>query len=623
MKRQFSIYNKVVGLTLAALTFTACTDKWDEHFDEAPEGLKGGSLWEAISANPELSNFKSVIEATGYDKQLNSSQKFTVFIPTNASFTAADAQQWIDLYNKEKSTVSDDDNQTLKELVKNHIALYNYSVSSVSNDSIRLMNGKYGVLKSNSINDIELLTAKDNVYQNGVLYTVGEKLAYKPNVFEYIRKDTDLDSLKSFLYNDNFYYKVFLPGQSVEGGLDEQGRTVYLDSVFYQRNELFNYVDYINQEDSLFWMLAPKNAVWDQLLTEYQNYFKYPEDYEYKDSLEYVHPRLAIVCGTVFSGTFNKGVFGKAVDTSDPAIADSALSIQAVRDYSRREGYWGANFNYYEYYNAWQPGGVFAEVDTVQCSNGVMRKVSQWPIDKLQTFARFNIYEAEGGYIWELSKDINASKDTITTIEPKDRAVPRDTIEATNFHGKIWNNTFVEFVPAVSSVQHSVTFGLTNVLSNFGYDLYLVTAPAVAYDKDAPEAQRKPCRLRCTLEYKNEAGKFEEKRIADNVENSPDSVDYILLAENFKFPVSNYALNEDKPSVKLKIETRVSNSQLNKGTHTRTMRIDCVLLVPHGALVKGVVPNHPKIPASQYGKPAVLMKPHGDTPQANPFYKLR
>ena len=82
------LYTKVLGLALAALTFTACSDTWDEHYEGLADGVHEGSLWQAIKSDPELSNFASVLEACGFDKSLASSQVFTVFAPTNASFSA-------------------------------------------------------------------------------------------------------------------------------------------------------------------------------------------------------------------------------------------------------------------------------------------------------------------------------------------------------------------------------------------------------------------------------------------------------------------------------------------------------------------------------------------------------
>ena len=63
--------------------------------------------------------------------------------------------------------------------------------------------------------------------------------------------------------------------------------------------------------------------------------------------------------------------------------------------------------------------------------------------------------------------------------------------------------------------------------------------------------------------------------------NHPDEVDYIKVADNFKFPVASYGLEEDEPQVSLKVETYVTSTQQKNNTYTRTMRIDCIVLKPH------------------------------------------
>lgn len=569
---------------------TACTDTWDDHYNGTVAGVNEGSLWQAIQSNPDLTNFARVLEATGYDKQLGGSQVFTVFAPTNAALSDAEATTLIEQFKQERQTESDDDNTVLKEFVKNHIALYNHSVSTTSNDSIVLMNGKNVVLTTNEVGGVKTLSS-NKLYKNGVLFTVGSQISYLPNVFEYIRKDADLDSLRSFLYNSKFYYKEFMPGLSVVDSVKD-GKTVYMDSVFRQRNRLFSEIDYINEEDSTFWMVAPTNSVWKELIDEYQNYFVYAENQEYRDSLAYTNARLAIVQGTVFSKTNNKSVFENQT-SGISEVTDSAMSENAVLNYQLRSYKWGANFNYYEYLNAWNPTGVFSQTDIAPCSNGMVRKASQWPIDKLMTFNRFCIIEAEGDDIWELSKQADARGDTITTVTPTVRTATNSSLY--NFENQVWNHRFVEFTPTDPAVQISMTYGVRNVLSNLGYDIYAVTAPAIAYNPYATDTL--PTNLRYTIIYPELNGKT-KSQVLTTIATEPNKMGYYLLAEDFKFPVSNYGLEEDRPSVQLKIETRVSNGQIRDGKYTRTTRLDCILLVPHGTLDL----NDP-------GK--VLLYPHG------------
>lgn len=602
---KFTRYNKAKGLFRFIVYMllplvgggwagVSCSDTWDDHYESLSEGVHEGSLWQAIEQNPDLSNFASVIRATGYDKSLASSQVFTVFAPTNAAFSKEEADELIKQYNVEKAQrVNDDDNTVIKEFVQNHIALYNHSVSSLSNDSITLMNGKYALLHTESIGGVQMLT-RNQLYENGMLYTLATPVSYLPNVFELIRTDSELDSLRSFLYNSHYYYKKFQPSLSVPGGI-ENGKTVYLDSVFTQTNELFDYLGLLSTEDSTYWMVAPTNDAWTKLVEEYEPYFNYAANLTERDSVFYTNVRLAIVNGTTFSRTFN----------TDNVLTDSAMSNSCMRQYNYREAMWGAPFHYYQYDNPWAADGIFGSATVAECSNGRIFKASQWNIDKLSTFARWNIFECEGtSRIKEISKTTNSKKDTIYIADPSIARISSDNA----FYNSIWSHAIEVFTPAVATQNYTVTFNITDVLSNFGYDIYLVTAPVLAVDSNATVEQRLPNKLRCELMYPG--GPVKGDRLLEKYETHPDEVDYILLAEDFKFPVSTYGLQEEIPATTLAVTTQPTNSEIRAGKYTRMLYVDCILMVPHGTMI--VEDNQ------------VLMYPHGYTERVNSFWsKLR
>jgi len=572
--------NKIFYSCLAACAMcaglTACSDKWDEHYEDVSTIAGDGTIWEAIIANPELSNFASVMKACEFDKALDGSQVFTVFAPTNAHFSASEAEALIQEYNVQKGKVSDDENTVIKEFVRNHVALYNHSVSKAHNDTIVLMNGKYALLQTDKIDNAQFVDA-NKLYSNGVLFIVDTPVDYSFNVFECFRKDADLDSVYNFLYSDWFYRSVFQPRLSVAGGI-ENGKTVYLDSVFEQDNVLFNYLEDLNSEDSTFYMVAPTNAQWKSLLEEYSQYFVYEDNVANLltegtlDSLRYTAPRLAILRGTVFSSTYN----------SDEALLDSAMSTSACYRYNFRSYYWGADsLCYYQYFRPQDEGGVFYNATKIPCSNGLVMKVPTWNFNKEQTFYQMRIIEAEASNsIKEVSKEeTNATtKDSTVTVN----AVIRQVVTDNPFYKQVSNNRFVEFVPNLTTRNHHALFNIRNVLSNIGYDIYLVTAPALAADTAATAEQRLPTVLNCTLNYHDQDGATKSVELAKKVTTNPDVVDHILLAKDFKFPVCTVGINEgSSPSVTLKVETDVTTRQQRQKTHTRTMRIDCIILKPH------------------------------------------
>lgn len=574
----YKIYNKVIGLAVAALTFAACSDTWDDHYDKKGEGTNDATLWQAITQNGNLSNFAKVVQGCGFDKSLNSSQVFTVFAPTNDQFSSQEADELIAGYNAEKGKVNDDDNTVFKEFIQNHIAMYNHSVSPTSNDSLVLMNGKKTLLTANTFGSNQILTSNQH-YSNGVLFTIQGKAKYFPTVFEYLRKDADLDSIASFFYNSRFYRKEFVPERSVAGGL-ENGKTVYLDSVFVQQNDLWDMLwAYTNEEDSTYWQVVPTNQVWKELIEEYEPYFNYDNTTPFRDSMVYTLPRLAIVDGTTFSRTLN----------TDAHLTDSALSTSAAEEYNYRVSYWGnKNLHYYQFggkspqntQKPFLPTGIFTDTEDVVCSNGLVKKTNNWKINPLNTFYQWIIIEAEdGSSVKEVSK---AENSTTHEMEPTITGITRRVMNNNRFSGKVWNDAFVEFQQMKTTVNHSVTFNIENVLSNIGYDIYLVTAPALANDSNATEAERIPVKMECSIYYHDQNGETQKQSLQSNFSNKPDIVDYILLAEDFKFPTATWGLVEAEPQITLELKTKVSSSELRQKKFDRTMRIDCIMLVPHG-----------------------------------------
>ena len=577
----YKIYSKVIGLAVAALTLAACSDTWDDHYDKKGEGTNDATLWQAITQNGNLSNFAKVVQGCGFDKSLNSSQVFTVFAPTNDQFSAQEADELIAGYNAEKGKVNDDDNTVFKEFIQNHIAMYNHSISPTSNDSLVLMNGKKTLLTASTFGSNQILTSNQH-YSNGVLFTIQGKAQYFPTVFEYLRKDADLDSIASFFYNFHFYRKEFVPERSVAGGL-ENGKTVYLDSVFVQQNDLWDMLwAYTNEEDSTYWQVVPTNQAWKQLIEEYEPYFNYDNTTPFRDSMVYTLPRLAIVNGTTFSRTLN----------TDAHLTDSALSTSASETYTSREYYWGnKNLHYYQFggksaQNTQKPfsaTGIFSDTEDIVCSNGLVKKTNNWKINKLNTFYQWLIIEDEdGSSIKEVSK---AENNTTHDLEPTITGVTRRVMNENRFSGKVWSDAFVEFQQMKTTVNHSVTFNIRDVLSNIPYDIYLVTAPALANDSNATESERIPVKMKCSINFHNQQGETQTEVLQSSVSNKPDIVDYILLSDpekGFTFPTATFGLTEAEPQITLTVETKVSATELRQKKFDRTLRIDCVMLVPHG-----------------------------------------
>lgn len=530
----------------------SCSDNWDDHYTEDQQ-LKG-TLWTAMQQNSQLSNFCRVLQATGYDARLASSQMFTVFAPTNDNFSTAEAETLISRYQREKDAgTRDADNQVIRQFVQNHIALYNKSVSTLTNDSLKMMNGKYRVLTSTTFGSGTLLTQNQYV-TNGVLYIISSPEAYFANVYEYLSQSGRTDSLYSFLSSYNVY--EFDANQSVPGDI-VNGKTVYLDSVFHLTNSLLREYGPINREDSTYLLLAPTDDAWRNMFNEYINYFNYNDLTSKRDSMVLTHTRRAIADGTIFNLNAQK------------SPSDSLISTAYERLYSNRPNY--SDRRYYVCYNPYTAGGALAGAENVQCSNGTVAIQSDWRIDKLQSFFQQIKVEAE------------QTRYVDTIIQAREPLSQRAIPISNPFYNRVSENSFIEAQPLSSVSSTSVTYTVPNQLSNIGYDIYCVFVPVIAYNENATAEERLPCRVRFWITFQNQDGTETTTSMRNplnntvNFETTPDVVDSVLVASNYVFPTC--ALHLDNPQVKLRVASNLTSSMSSR--FTRTLRLDCIILKPH------------------------------------------
>lgn len=579
-------------------TATACTDTWDDHYAEQTFANGSGTLMQAIEQDGELTNFAAVLKATGYDQTLNNSQVFTVFAPTNEYFTEADRDAIIAQYNDELAKGrKQEKNLAIKEFLQNHIALYNYSVSEAAPDSaVTMMNGKKISFSAAGFGNSAY--ARTNVQTgNGVLFSINGREEYDPNIFEYLEKDADLDSVKNFIYRYNeekFMAALSVPGEIIDGNIQ------YLDSVTWTQNEMLEDFDKlyaeINNEDSSYVFLAPTNAEWDRLLEQNKQYFVYDAQVAEKDSFEYVYPRLNILRGAFFSANENRGIL------SQNAALDSVVATTALPYYARQYYYGSYARRVYTYMKPFAADGIFANTTDITLSNGNIKKSDNWSIKRENTFLYDIVMEGESMNTLD-SLNIRSSSNTSgNTMPAKYGNVSSDN----KFYNKVSGNGYLEIAPSSTANVTNALLDIRNVFSNVPYDVYIVFAPAEAGDTLASEAERKPTLIRVSLQcngpdgnpyYMLNTGEFSTRYpVYSNPSdksrpNSPNSsacyvnnigpadgvsVDSVYVGR-FTFPTCSY---DTEAQVKMLIDGRVSNTQVNNGLYTKTIRIDCIVFKP-------------------------------------------
>ena len=265
MKIKFK--NTGLLLFLAALVgFTACeSEKWNEHYSVDPSIVSDKNLWETIKENPDFSIFAWAVKKTGYDQMLASSQMFTIWIPDNQAAAMID------------TTETDvDKDMLLKEFVQNHITRFSYPASGTKDVRILLLNKKIMTFKPVD-NDFYIgeikLKQKNILTSNGVIHVIEDQIPFFNNVWEFLSKGIELDSVRNYLFSFNEIY--FDAEKSIPGDVNEMGETVYLDSVIYNYNVMFWRLGAMNNEDSTYSVLLPTNMAWERSYNSIKNFYNY------------------------------------------------------------------------------------------------------------------------------------------------------------------------------------------------------------------------------------------------------------------------------------------------------------------------------------------------------------
>jgi len=337
----------LVPLLAFMLLAAACTQEWDEHYDEGSFDLPDKTVSEYIKAQSELSTFSGLLETTGYDEVLNASQSYTVWAPTNDALSGVDIS----------------DNEMMIRTVKNHISRSRITTSGVENSYIRMLNSKFVPFTKEGSGYI---FGENNVIQanqpatNGLIHLIDGYAPYVYNLWEYIGETDGLDSLREYLYGKT--EMVFDAENSTEIGSNEDGEVIY-DSVFVVSNPVLEELGSIDVEDSIYTAIMPDNTAWNEAYSRIEGYFNFPNDagstVRQKDLTQFT-----LIQDMLYRGRI-----------SEPENLDSIRST---------------NGNVFH-----NPGELFGGLDYESLSNGLAYTTSQMPFADTTSFFKEIRVEAE------------------------------------------------------------------------------------------------------------------------------------------------------------------------------------------------------------------------------------
>lgn len=551
----------------------SCTDKWDDHYDSVSGGTFQGTLMECIESHSDsLSDFAEVLKAVGYDINLNSDQVFTVWAPVNGSF---DKEALLaDIKNGDKERV-------INRFVENHIALYAISLSPNPQD-VTLQNRKIAKLSGSAESTFEgasILNANITC-KNGIFNIIEDENIYIPTIFESLEDDyneyllanpsLDPDSLISMMTFLKAYDEDSLDeAKSVFKELDINGNRVYVDSVMIRNNTILRMLDaLVYEEDSTYWTVVPTMEAYQKRYEEALNYLNF------NPSVNEVNPIMADSLKNRYANLFAMRDLFYNVNANEH-YTDSLKST----DYTRRD--WKEHVYYG---NPFGPDGILGNAEVVECSNGNVYMVNEYPVSIYDQFFK-EIPVALNDYLVDYSEKNGKTENTKNCMMnpiPSSYTSYIDTV--TN---KTWNLSYMDLIPSTNLVQPQVTFKISNTLSG-KYDLKIVTlSPVFKYSNVRPEDD-KLYKFRVNLFQRNENGEFPAKSEALKAEdgnrdfesrpvdlsNPYDTIDICPIELEHCY----YGRNE--AGIMVQILTKVSASELKKG-YSREMLLHKILLVPH------------------------------------------
>jgi len=522
MKMQFiktlQLYFVLLG---SVATFSSCENQWNQHYDVDRSVVSDISLWERIESTPNLSTFAMILKKAGYDKILSESQMYTVWAPVDSALVDFDPELL-------------DSTRLIKEFICNHIGRFSYSAAGNVDVKVAALNKKlipFKTVGSDYYYDDAKLIQMNGVSSNGILHIIQKRVDFFNNIWEYLEKDQRLDSVRKYFYSFNNI--IFDVKNSIPGDVNAQGKTVYLDSVFYNANKLFKSLGQFTNEDSLYHVILPTNSAWINSYNKIKSNFRY-----------YVNGTTVT---RYMADTMQRN------NTMMAMVQDLAFSTKA--QLSPQDSLFSTHKNVFL-----NPQYLFDGAEQIVTSNGQLFVTNE---------LKYNLWESWGKKIIVEAETVLNRVNTLSSIYTRSA----DGSYISGISGK----KYVDIIPSSSSSNPTISFDIPTILSGCPYNIYCVFVPASATNLSATDL--KSCKVNFQLTYLRETGGFDLKTFDNGAQSfvtDKSNIHKVLVASNFSFPYSN--VGQDIANVKLKV---ISNVPQNQTTlFTRELLIDCIILEP-------------------------------------------
>ena len=543
----------VIGYWLLVIGATVACSDWTDHYeaDSSLQETQQQTLWENIASSSNLTQFKNLLQKTGYDAVLNTTQTYTVWAPADGTY---DYETLSALSNS----------RLLREFIENHVARNNYPASGLIEKKLYTINEKVMHFNGNQQYTMQGIdVSKPNVNtHNGILHILNGKIPFMANIYESLNNnDFPIDSIANYYHS--FDERELNENKSVQGPIVD-GAITYLDSIFDERNDLYSrFYAFINREDSNYTMLVPTNEAWTKAKEHIKQYYQYLPSFEFVESIEGIKLTKANITirdlDSLTEATVNNMILNdlfynnnlydnkklNTLQTGQQLKVDSLYSTNSTKIYSED----AANL---------LEGAVRCDK-----SNGAMWITDSLRMQPWHTWNPELVIQAEGNVM-----------DAGNVSEAK-RVFIQSGTQNPDVIGHVSRDAYLDLPPVAKGASPYATFSLPGVRSTT-YNIYIVTVPGNILSN---YYESLPYSFRVSMGYVDETGKNKDRDrkwcIESQYVSDPTRVDTIYLGE-FTFPMAYYGTGNYYPYFKVENYIKSSFGE----NYDPNLRIDCIILRP-------------------------------------------
>ncbi len=585
----------------------SCSDTWDEHYNAEAVSTSAfnGTTMQAIEQTAP--QFAEVIRATGFDRELASSNTYTIWVPADGT------------YNRDSllAVAQTDPSSVIKRFLQNHVARYSIPMG-LSNQEVALLNTKLLTMtgkEEHKMGSANIINGNVRC-NNGLIHFIDGELPYMNNIFELIEQEynrsTNASKADSSLYAflSVFNKDSLLEDKSVSRGVDENGEKIWVDSVTLRNNTALKNVDaLVYDEDSNYIALIPTVEAFQKRYSEAKSLLKFNPHmdsgltFSKTDSLQNYYANMFSMNDLFYNRSANEHW-----EDSLKSTVYTSMSWPYGLYYRRTDNL------HHDMPEDKEVNDILATVglaDSIVCSNGIAYLIDEYPMDiteqyfkKLKVSASAITLDTESKAGTSLiTKNIGSPSDqrgTWTTsryrLENPVKNEAGDTISWDTIRSAAVTQSFsyLDVPPSSSNVNPNMAFKIFGNLSG-EYDIYIVTTRYWFKNMTASNRDLRSYRFNAYIWEQGDDGAYPKSgkqmiNPADGlkyyVTPTPEADDIYTIADTtylgaYAFKYAYYA--QDEPGVLIQINTNISSSLTSQ--HSREMLISGFILKPHKEIV--------------------------------------